>query len=78
MKPQLAASQATKALNHPVPAVTGCTSTRHERVAMRRPLQEMRVIGGPGSPGRCQQADTYLVGQVTDRRIAIGQADTTD
>jgi hypothetical protein len=34
---------------------------------------------GPGSPGQCQQADTYLVGQVTDRRrIATGQADTTN
>ena len=36
------------------------------------------LCAGPGSPSRCQQADTYLVGQVTDRRIATGQADTTN
>jgi hypothetical protein len=52
----------------------------HDSLA-ERVTQVADHIGREGlcaGPGRCQQADTYLVGQVTDRRIATGQADTTN
>jgi hypothetical protein len=45
------------------------------RLAACRDQFRAKRLAMPLADCRCQQADTCRVGQVTDRRIAIGQAD---